>query len=82
MTKSANYASGQNQGGWKYMKMKVGANQQDDIRRTGIIREEIGYDMKLVTNTNQNRDVSAKPITISKHPEKQCHVNRRTYAEP
>jgi L-fuconate dehydratase len=46
------------QDGWKYMKMKVGANLEDDIRRAGIIREEIGYDIKLMMDVNQNWEVN------------------------
>jgi len=46
------------QNGWKYMKMKVGANLQDDMRRAAIIRKEIGYDMKLMMDANQIWDVN------------------------
>ena len=46
------------QDGWKYIKMKVGANLEDDIRRAGIIREEIGYDIKLMMDANQNWEVN------------------------
>ncbi len=44
--------------GWKHMKMKVGGNPEDDKRRAAIIREEIGYDMKLMMDANQIWDVS------------------------
>lgn len=37
--------------------MKVGADLEDDIRRAGIIREEIGYDMKLMMDANQKWEV-------------------------
>ncbi|HMC01996.1 MAG TPA: L-fuconate dehydratase [Flavobacteriaceae bacterium] len=43
--------------GWKHIKMKVGANIEDDIRRAKIIREEIGYDLKLMMDANQKWDV-------------------------
>ncbi len=43
--------------GWKYLKMKVGSNLEDDKRRASIIREEIGYDMKLMMDANQKWDV-------------------------
>jgi L-fuconate dehydratase len=46
------------QNGWKYIKMKVGTNIQDDIRRAGIIRDEIGYDIKLMMDANQIWDVN------------------------
>lgn len=44
--------------GWKHIKMKVGANLQDDIRRAGIIREEIGDEMFLMMDANQRWEVS------------------------
>jgi L-fuconate dehydratase len=43
--------------GWKLLKMKVGSNLQDDIRRASIIREEIGDDLKLMMDANQKWDV-------------------------
>jgi L-fuconate dehydratase len=43
--------------GWKYLKMKVGSNLDDDIRRASIIRKEIGNDMKLMMDANQKWDV-------------------------
>lgn len=45
------------QEGWTHLKMKVGADLEDDIRRAGIIREEIGYDMKLMMDANQKWEV-------------------------
>ena len=39
--------------GWRHLKMKVGANLDDDIRRAGIIRDEIGTEMKLMMDANQ-----------------------------
>lgn len=43
--------------GFKHMKIKVGADLQDDIRRSTIIREEIGWDLKLMMDANQKWDV-------------------------
>jgi L-fuconate dehydratase len=43
--------------GWTHIKMKVGSDLQDDIRRATIIREEIGSDMKLMMDANQKWDV-------------------------
>lgn len=43
--------------GWKYLKMKVGSDIDDDIRRAAIIREEIGIEMKLMMDANQKWDV-------------------------
>jgi L-fuconate dehydratase len=39
--------------GWEHFKIKVGRNLEDDIRRCRIIREEIGWDRKLMTDANQ-----------------------------
>jgi len=43
--------------GWRHIKMKVGSDVKDDIRRATIIREEIGNDMKLMMDANQKWDV-------------------------
>ena len=43
--------------GWTHIKMKVGANIDDDLRRAAIIREEIGYDRTLMMDANQVWDV-------------------------
>lgn len=43
--------------GFKHIKMKVGSDLQDDLRRAAIIREEIGTDMKLMMDANQKWDV-------------------------
>lgn len=43
--------------GWKYLKMKVGSNLEDDIRRASIIRSEIGDDLSLMMDANQKWDV-------------------------
>jgi L-fuconate dehydratase len=43
--------------GWTHFKMKVGRDVNDDIRRAGVIREEIGADRKLMMDANQVWDV-------------------------
>jgi L-fuconate dehydratase len=37
--------------------MKVGVNIEDDVRRARLMREEIGYDRKLMMDANQYWDV-------------------------
>jgi L-fuconate dehydratase len=44
--------------GWTHFKMKVGRNLDDDLRRAKIIRDEIGWDRKLMMDANQVWDVS------------------------
>ncbi len=43
--------------GFKHMKVKVGSDLQDDMRRAAIIREEIGDDLQLMMDANQKWDV-------------------------
>ncbi len=43
--------------GFKHMKIKVGSDLQDDIRRSTIIRKEIGDDLQLMMDANQKWDV-------------------------
>ena len=43
--------------GWTHFKQKVGASLEDDRRRAGIIREEIGDDGVLMMDANQYWDV-------------------------
>jgi L-fuconate dehydratase len=43
--------------GWNVFKIKVGRDLQDDIRRCRIIREEIGWDRRLMMDANQVWDV-------------------------
>ena len=43
--------------GWTHIKVKVGRDLEDDVRRLGIIREEIGWDRKLMVDANQVWDV-------------------------
>lgn len=45
------------QEGWSSMKMKVGSNLEDDLRRAAIIREEIGWERKLMMDANQKWDI-------------------------
>ena len=54
------------QAGFTHMKMKVGADLQDDMRRAGIIRQEIGDDLTLMMDANQKWDVQ-QAITNMKH---------------
>jgi L-fuconate dehydratase len=42
--------------GWTHLKMKVGGDIEDDVRRAQIVREEIG-DRKLMMDANQVWDV-------------------------
>ena len=44
--------------GFKHMKIKVGSDLKDDMRRASIIREEIGDDLKLMMDANQKWDVN------------------------
>ncbi|WP_353807568.1 L-fuconate dehydratase [Agromyces sp. SYSU T00194] len=43
--------------GYRHVKLKVGANLDDDIRRLRIAREVIGWDAKLMIDANQVWDV-------------------------
>ena len=44
--------------GWTHFKMKVGRNLNDDLRRASLIRDEIGWDRKLMMDANQVWEVS------------------------
>jgi len=44
--------------GFTMFKMKVGANIEDDKRRAGIIREEIGWEKRLSMDANQRWEVN------------------------
>lgn len=57
--------------GWTHIKLKVGANVEDDVRRLSIAREEIG-DLTLMIDANQVWDV----------PEAIAWVNRLAPYEP
>jgi L-fuconate dehydratase len=39
--------------GWRNFKLKVGGDPKDDLRRGKIVREEIGYDNRLMMDANQ-----------------------------
>lgn len=39
--------------GWTHFKQKVGGNLAEDMRRAAILREEIGWDRKLMMDANQ-----------------------------
>lgn len=43
--------------GFTHLKIKVGRDLQDDIRRIKIIREEVGYDRRVMVDANQVWDV-------------------------
>ena len=43
--------------GWNVFKIKVGRDLEDDIRRCRILREEIGWDRRLMMDANQVWDV-------------------------
>ncbi|ENA3447919.1 fuconate dehydratase [Yersinia enterocolitica] len=43
--------------GWTHLKQKVGADVEQDIRRATILREELGWDYKLMMDANQIWDV-------------------------
>jgi len=52
--------------GWTHFKIKVGASLHDDMRRSEIIRQEIGPDRKLMMDANQVWDVG-QAIENMKH---------------
>jgi L-fuconate dehydratase len=52
--------------GWRHIKMKVGSNVDEDLRRAKIIRDEIGYDIKLMMDANQKWDVGTAIENIKK----------------
>ena len=43
--------------GWDHVKLKVGADLADDVRRCGIVREVIGPDRRLMVDANQRWSV-------------------------
>lgn len=52
--------------GWTYVKMKVGGDIDEDIRRAGIIRNEIGDGVRLMMDANQKWDVGTAIENIKK----------------
>lgn len=43
--------------GWTCLKQKVGADLEQDLRRARILREELGWDRRLMMDANQTWDV-------------------------
>src|SRR5258708_25332478 len=43
--------------GWTHLKMKVGRDIEDDVRRASIAREELGPERRLMMDANQVWDV-------------------------
>jgi L-fuconate dehydratase len=43
--------------GWTHFKVKVGADPEDDVRRVGMVRQEIGPDRGLMVDANQRWNV-------------------------
>jgi L-fuconate dehydratase len=39
--------------GWTHFKLKVGGDPEDDLRRGRIVREEIGWDNRMMVDANQ-----------------------------
>ncbi|NVK53563.1 MAG: L-fuconate dehydratase [Flavobacteriaceae bacterium] len=50
--------------GFKHMKIKVGSDLKDDMRRAAIIREEIGDDLQLMMDANQKWDVDEAIVNM------------------
>jgi len=50
--------------GFRHIKIKVGLDLQNDIRRSAIIREEIGEDLRLMMDANQKWDVDEAIVNI------------------
>ena len=44
-------------GGWTHFKVKVGGDPEDDARRVGLVRAEIGPERVLMVDANQRWDV-------------------------
>ncbi|MEX0770657.1 MAG: L-fuconate dehydratase [Balneolaceae bacterium] len=52
--------------GFSHVKMKVGADLEDDMRRAEIIRKEIGPDRTLMMDANQKWDVEEAIMNMKK----------------
>lgn len=52
--------------GWTHIKQKVGGNLEQDMRRAAILREEIGWDRKLMMDANQVWDVEETVTNMRK----------------
>jgi L-fuconate dehydratase len=59
--------------GYRHVKLKVGADVEDDVRRLRIAREVIGWDAKLMIDANQVWDVPEAIDWISHLAEFQPH---------
>ena len=44
--------------GWTHFKVKVGGTPEDDRRRVGLVRQEIGADCRLMIDANQRWEVA------------------------
>ena len=52
--------------GWTHFKLKVGGDPQEDLRRGHIVREEIGWQNKLMVDANQRWGVLEAIVRTSK----------------
>jgi len=52
------------EGGWRFLKQKVGADIEQDVRRARILREELGWDCVLMMDANQMWDVDQAVINM------------------
>ncbi|MDR3439219.1 L-fuconate dehydratase [Telmatospirillum sp.] len=52
--------------GWTHLKQKVGADIEQDMRRARILREELGWDRKLMMDANQTWDVDQAVANMRK----------------
>jgi L-fuconate dehydratase len=52
--------------GWSHVKLKVGADIEDDVRRCRIAREIIGPDRKLMIDANQAWDVAEATTAMAR----------------
>jgi L-fuconate dehydratase len=50
--------------GWTAFKMKVGQNLEDNVHRAALMREEIGWERKLMMDANQCWDVEESIIQM------------------
>lgn len=50
--------------GWTHFKQKVGGNIEDDMHRAAVLRDEIGWDRKLMMDANQVWDVDEAIVNM------------------
>ncbi|MGY4730353.1 enolase C-terminal domain-like protein [Burkholderia pyrrocinia] len=50
--------------GWTHLKQKVGADLEQDVRRARILREELGWERKLMMDANQNWGVDEAVVNM------------------